>query len=196
MPSSLPTKPLPAAFLTKKQNILNALATPSSSYTDRSPKGSVDHGIKDLIDRINQLEGIVTTSSCAGRISVFLQGKNSYFQSVEEDEEGEGVQDGVHEGGNIDDGGGLRRQLTTMVPGGKGRGGRWLFVSHEPVKVPSKQGLGETPLYTLFGLSQVPHASRELNISQVRFVRFQFEPMVSRNDQGPKVVQPSHLYPR
>lgn len=198
--SPIHTKPLPESFLAKKQKILKALAIPSSSYTDRSPKGSVDDGIKDLVDRINQLEGIVTTSSCAGRISVFLQGTNKSLQAGEDDEEGEGVQDEVDKGAekNDDDGGvgRLKRQVTTSVPGGKGRGGRWLFVSHEPVKVPSKQGLGEKPLFTLFGLSHVPRTTKELNISQVRFVRFQFEPMVSRKDQEPAVIQPSSLCPR
>lgn len=192
----LPTKTLPPTFLAKKQRILNALATPSSSYTDRSPKGSVDDGIKDLIDRINRLEGIVTTSSCAGRISVFLQGRNNSSQGSEEDDEGEEIQDGADkEGGNndvADSGGGLREHITTLVPGGKGRGGRWLFVSHEPVKVLSKQGLGETPLFTLFGLSHVPLSSRELNTSQVRYVRFQFEPMVSRIYREPVITQLSN----
>lgn len=197
--SPLHTKTLPESFLAKKQKILKALAIPLSSYTDRSPKGSVDDEIKDLVDRINQLEGIVTTSSCAGRISVFLQGTNKSLQAGGDDEEGEGVQDEADKGGENDDDGGvvrLRQQVPTSAPGGKGRGGRWLFVSHEPVKVPSKQGLGETPLFRLFGLSHVSLATKELNISQVRFVRFQFEPMVSRMDQEPAVIQPSSLCPR
>lgn len=39
-----------------------------------SPKGTVDAGIRELIDVINGVEGLVTTSSCAGRVSVFLEG--------------------------------------------------------------------------------------------------------------------------
>lgn len=69
-PTNLPAIPL--SFKTKKANILQALAAPS--YSDASPKGSVDTGILDLIDRINAFEGLVTTSSCAGRINVFLEG--------------------------------------------------------------------------------------------------------------------------
>ncbi|MCJ1469920.1 hypothetical protein MMC07_008564 [Pseudocyphellaria aurata] len=178
--SSFASDTVPTSFLAKKQTILGALATPSNSYTDRSPKGSVDDGIKDLIDRINRLEGIVTTSSCAGRISVFLQGRNKASPGGDGDEEEEGVQDGFERGGgkNDDDGGvgGPKQQLTT--PGGKGRGGKWLFVSHEPVQVPSKQVLGDTPLCTLFGLSNVPRSPGKLNTRQMRFVRFQFEPMI------------------
>lgn len=188
----MPIQSLPAPFLAKKQNILSALATPSSSYTDRSPKGSVDDGIRDLIDRINRLEGIVTTSSCAGRISVFLQGRNRLFQGDVEDEDPGRFQDGFDKGGGNNDGsGGGLRQFKT-VPGGKGRGGRWLFVSHEPIKVPPKQDLGDTPLFTLFGLSPVPLVSQELNSSQVRFVRFQFEPMVSRNNRQSAAIQPTN----
>ena len=188
----MPTQSLPAPFLAKKQIILSALAIPSSSYTDRSPKGSVDDGIRDLIERINRLEGIVTTSSCAGRISVFLQGRNRPFQGDVEDEDPGGFQDGFDKGGGNNDGsGGGLRQFKT-VPGGKGRGGRWLFVSHEPIKVPSKQDLGDTPLFTLFGLSPVPRVSEELNSSQVRFVRFQFEPMVSKKNRESAAIQPSN----
>jgi tRNA wybutosine-synthesizing protein 3 len=39
---------------------------------DHSKKGSVDHQIKHLIDRINLLENYYTTSSCAGRIDLIL----------------------------------------------------------------------------------------------------------------------------
>lgn len=186
----MPIRSLPAAFVAKKQNILSALATPLSSYTDRSPKGSVDDGIRDLIDRINRLEGIVTTSSCAGRISVFLQGRNRLLQGDVEDEDPEGFQEGFEKGGGNQDGSGDGLRQFKPVPGGKGRGGRWLFVSHEPIKVPSKEDLGDTPLSTLFGLSPMPLASQELNTSQVRFVRFQFEPMVSRNNRDSAVIQP------
>ena len=147
----------------------------------------MDDGIKDLIDRINRLEGIVTTSSCAGRISVFLQGRNKFLQGGEEDEEGERVQEELDKirGDNEDVGGGFPQHFTTVVPGGKGRGGRWLFVSHEPVKVPVNQDVKGMPLFTLFGLSNAPLASPGLDPSQVRFVRFQFEPMVSRTDREP-----------
>lgn len=75
----------------------------------------------------------MTTSSCSGRVSVFLEGrkkgkyvrgggaggginrnqKQQQQEEVEKEEEGEvGVM---------------------LPPGGKGNGGRWLFVSHDPV---------------------------------------------------------------
>lgn len=74
--SSLPSAPpAPASFIRRKETILAQLALPDDEYTDLSPKGTVDAGIRDLIDEINALDGLVTTSSCAGRVSVFLEGR-------------------------------------------------------------------------------------------------------------------------
>lgn len=169
--------PIPPNFTLKKERILAALAAPSQSYTDFSPKGSVDAGIKDLIDRINTLDGIVTTSSCAGRISVFLEGTKPRAQC---DDAVVGVDEGgQEEGGVIFD----ERTVTGPV-GGKGRGGRWLFVSHDPIEIPLQTEVERGPLSALFGLtssssSSSPAAQPILhNPSQSRLVRFQFEPMV------------------
>lgn len=149
-------------FRLKKGRILNSLAAPSELYTDLSPKGSVDIGIKNLIDRLNQLDGIVTTSSCAGRITVFLEGSKGrqFFAN-----------DGTSE---VDNNGEQK-----VVLGGKGRGGRWLFVSHDPVQIPAKDHIDDRPLSRLFGLSQQRQPCLLADIDKSRFVRFQFEPMVS-----------------
>lgn len=149
-------------FRLKKERILNSLAAPSELYTDLSPKGSIDTGIKDLIDKLNQLDGIVTTSSCAGRISLFLEGaKGKKFVS----------NDGINE---VDNYGGQK-----VIPGGKGRGGRWLFVSHDPVQIPAKDHIDDRPLFRIFGLSQQRQPCLLADVDKSRFVRFQFEPMVS-----------------
>lgn len=179
----LPIMPVlvPPNFTLKKERILAALAAPSHTYTDLSPKGSVDAGIKDLIDRINTLEGIVTTSSCAGRISVFLEGTKPRAQCndpVVGRDEGEQEEEGEEE--DIFD------ERAVMGPvGGKGRGGRWLFVSHDPIEIPLQAEVETRPLSTLFGLtsslssSSSPAAQPILHSpSQSRLVRFQFEPMV------------------
>lgn len=162
--------PVPPNFTLKKEKILAALAAPSHSYIDLSPKGSVDVGIKDLIDRINALDGIVTTSSCAGRISVFLEGTKTRAQY---DDAGVGGDEGEKdEQGIIDE------------HAVKGRGGRWLFVSHDPIEILLQKEGEMRPLSTLFGLTSssssspptvqpIPHKP-----SQSRLVRFQFEPMV------------------
>ncbi|CAF3483681.1 unnamed protein product [Fusarium graminearum] len=67
--------------------------------------------------------GFVTTSSCAGRVSVFLEGRR-VAEAEGEDERVAGV-------------------------GGKGAGGAWLFVSHDPI--PDK-GDGVTDWSSQFGL--------------------------------------------
>ncbi|KAK0308443.1 hypothetical protein LTR01_005070 [Friedmanniomyces endolithicus] len=65
---------MPASFDTRKAKILSELDTPDEQYEDLSPKGSVDSGIRDLILEINALPQYVTTSSCAGRVSAYLEG--------------------------------------------------------------------------------------------------------------------------
>ena len=65
---------MPATFRDRKAKILQDLSIPDDQYEDLSPKGSVDEGIKDLIAEINGLPDYVTTSSCAGRVAVYLEG--------------------------------------------------------------------------------------------------------------------------
>jgi tRNA wybutosine-synthesizing protein 3 len=65
---------MPANFDDRKAKILAELSTPDEQYQDLSPKGSVDAGIRDLIAEINAIPDYVTTSSCAGRIAVYLEG--------------------------------------------------------------------------------------------------------------------------
>ena len=65
---------MPASFDVRKAKILSELDTPDEQYEDLSPKGSVDSGIRDLILEINSLPQYVTTSSCAGRVSAYLEG--------------------------------------------------------------------------------------------------------------------------
>ncbi|KAI7193480.1 hypothetical protein KC363_g2747 [Hortaea werneckii] len=65
---------MPATFRDRKAKILQDLSIPDDQYEDLSPKGSVDEGIKELISEINGLPDYVTTSSCAGRVAVYLEG--------------------------------------------------------------------------------------------------------------------------
>ena len=157
-----PGVPIPSNFTAKKDVILASLAVAEPSYTDFSPKGSVDEAIRPLIKRINALEGVVTTSSCAGRVSVFLEGCRPANPKE-----------------NIDDAenahGGSKEQAA--VPGGKGMGGRWLFVSHSPVHFPS----GGDSLARRLGMGhqqEIFHHQNAIEVSQVRLARFQFEPTV------------------
>jgi tRNA wybutosine-synthesizing protein 3 len=142
-------------FGARKQKILEQLDAPDGEYHDLSPKGSVDAPIRDLIDEINRLEGLVTTSSCSGRISVFLEGRKNGMQAVEAVTESEESRAG---------------------PGGKGGGGAWLFLSHAPIEdipVASNQDF-----LTMFGLKEV---TTEMDVPSVscRYIHLKFEPMVS-----------------
>ncbi|KAH8844364.1 hypothetical protein MCOR27_009252 [Pyricularia oryzae] len=145
---------IPIPFLEKKAKIIAQLATPDSTYTDASPKGSVDVGIRELIAEINCQAGLVTTSSCAGRVSVFLEGKKA--------------QNRVQVGGGD-------AQLAGTV-GGKGGGGRWLYVSHEPFGDVGGRSWEEV----LFGADGPGDdvADEGTGEAEERLVHFKFEPMI------------------
>lgn len=150
---------IPTPFTARKNKIIEELAIPDEDYTDLSPKGSVDIGVRDLIRDINALPGLVTTSSCAGRISVFLEGRRdggSVARQLESQQDGE-----------QDD------QRVFAPSGGKGAG-RWLYVSHDPFPENCS-----TSLHEAFGLvpgdgkPPAPKADRAL-----RLVRFHYDPLV------------------
>jgi tRNA wybutosine-synthesizing protein 3 len=149
-------KSVPKAFLLKKKKLIQELSIPDEAYSDLSPKGSVDANIRELIDEVNAIEGLVTTSSCGGRISVFLEGKHTTSSDAAE------VND-TSEG------------FRAVVPGGKGAGGRWLFVSHDPML---SENIDMTNVMDLFGIS--PPGSKKLSFApSLCFIKLQFEPMVS-----------------
>ena len=151
----MPTAKIPASFTRKKDRILAELSVPANEYLDKSPKGSVDEGIRELIDEINAHEGLVTTSSCAGRISVFLEGEKEHDQS-----------DRVA----VASGRGVR-----TASGGKG-GGAFLFTSHEVLEL----GSTSTHWTEAFKLKPVPvgRLGSTPFSSNTRMVRFSFEPMI------------------
>ncbi|KAL8894725.1 MAG: hypothetical protein Q9207_008430 [Kuettlingeria erythrocarpa] len=67
------------------------------------------------------------------------------------------------------------------VPDGKGQGGRWLFVSHDPVQPPEGREGGEEPLTGLFGLtrgSEGRSGGVDRSLRNTRYVKFAFEPMI------------------
>lgn len=139
-------------FQVRKQRILEQLDTPDVDYHDLSPKGSVDAPIRGLIDEINRLEGLVTTSSCSGRISVFLEGRKADSTAIDAAGEGEDSRAG---------------------PGGKGGGGAWLFLSHEPVQNED----AAHDFLSDFGLKRF-RAEKETPSVSSRYIHLKFEPMV------------------
>ncbi len=48
----------------------------SSLLRDRSNKGSIDSGVKDLVESINSFQNLFTTSSCSGRVAVVKKVSN------------------------------------------------------------------------------------------------------------------------
>ena len=153
----------PVTFNEKKLKILEGLNRPQAQYSDLSPKGSVDDGVRDVIGTINTINGLVTTSSCAGRIAVFLEGRQKARDKA------------IPVGSEAP-----RSDAPT-----KGLGGNWLFVSHERINVDDHRA----SLSQLLNLSQGQPGLRSVAPSQSRrFVKFQFEPMVDLHFHTPKRV--------
>lgn len=93
-------------FDQKKRYLLSEISVNSDLNPDASPKGTIDSLCIPLINLINSHKDMVTTSSCSGRLSVFLEGSKDL--NLSEDSSRENVKIGA-----------------------KGDGGHWLFVSHE-----------------------------------------------------------------
>lgn len=142
------------AFDEKKSRILQQLSVPEEDYTDASPKGSVDGPIRALVNSINQISSLVTTSSCSGRISVYVEGRGKPQRSTDDV--------GLYE---------------TLSTSGKG-GGRWTFVSHEAVDMSALEPEVPTPIHKLFKLQQTDGQHLTSEDMQRSFVHFKFEPMV------------------
>ncbi|KAI1343334.1 methyltransferase TYW3-domain-containing protein [Xylariaceae sp. FL0016] len=161
----------PAHFARRKAQILEQLAVPDAEYTDASPKGSVDAGIRELISQVNALDGFVTTSSCAGRVSIFVEGKKA------------GTEPGADDGGDGsgDDNGDGPKPATVAGVGGKGGGGKWLYVSHDPVPMVEGHASDENGLFGLSGCfdRSVGGEMRSLKKDNAtRLIHFKFEPMI------------------
>lgn len=168
-----PRRGLPAptaAFCDKKDAILRQLAVPDDEYADASPKGSVDAGIRSLIDDVNHAEGFVTTSSCAGRVSVFLEGRRwpvaAAAAAAEEEQQQQQQQ-------HLEQSLGQRASV-----GGKGAGGTWLYVSHEPI--PQDGQHGRAGWLDVLGYDESAVGLGSFPVDEPpRLIRFKFEPMVS-----------------
>jgi Methyltransferase TYW3 len=133
------------SFVDKKKKILEALSVSPSEYADLSPKGSVDEGIRDLIDLINSTSGLVTTSSCAGRVSVYVEGQKKDRNDSD----------------------------ANAGQSGKG-GGRWIFVSHDPLDLSRLEWSG-----SLLSKFELQLSLGKGIASGASLVHIKFEPMVS-----------------
>lgn len=183
----------PPEFRRKKAKILDQLSVPDTEYADASPKGSVDAGIRHLIDEINRRDGLVTTSSCAGRVSVYLDGGGGGGDRKAElaSASTAGTTIPAEQGEGLALANGQTREVESNVvegtmgtttpgragPGGKG-GGSWLFVSHDPVDVGADDDDKDWPSY--LGLATVPeeNGGEIVDWTAPRLIHFKFEPMV------------------
>jgi tRNA wybutosine-synthesizing protein 3 len=136
------------SFTQKKEKILDAINVSHMEYSDLSPKGSIDEGIREAINLLNSIPGLVTTSSCAGRVSVYVDGLK---KNTEEH----------------------RENGTTGGSGGKG-GGRWIFVSHDPVNLETNEWSGA--LLSKFEMHPSNGADMPIGAG---LVHLKFESMVS-----------------
>lgn len=116
----------------------------------------------------------MTTSSCGGRVSVFLEGRKGGGVLADE-EMGDGA--GEEEESTKRDEGVEKEKETKAGVGGKGGGGRWLFVSHDPVSLVTERSLAE-----LLGMSRNNKLEEDMSgkrVGELRFIHFKFEPMVT-----------------
>lgn len=61
-------------FDQKKESILKEITSTNEGNRDLSPKGSIDQRCIPIMELINSNKDMVTTSSCSGRVSVFIEG--------------------------------------------------------------------------------------------------------------------------
>ena len=150
-------------FDAKKQDILSRLSKPDDHYEDASPKGSVDEGVRHLVNEINKTPGFVTTSSCSGRVAVFLEGPPKDRTS--------GVaSNNIDRPNDVDE-----DSIVVSSTGGKG-GGQWLFTSHEQVDLEPYHVNGV--LFLKLGFSSTSDVSYPPSAERTQYVHFKFEPMI------------------
>lgn len=122
-------------FDKKKKEILKQIGETNDDHHDASPKGTLDTPLVPLIDKINEHKDMVTTSSCSGRVSVFLEGTKLSSKGTEK-------------------------------LGGKGAGGKWLYITHDPE-------------FTKEWWSKVKEHKEEYDQTSVkRYILYKFEPMI------------------
>ncbi|TQS31654.1 hypothetical protein Golomagni_08058, partial [Golovinomyces magnicellulatus] len=154
------TLPSPsAAFGDRKAKILQQLAVPDADYTDASPKGSVDEAIRPLLEQVNATDGFVSTSSCAGRVSVFLEGRKATVSAPST--------------ATVADEAPVSERLAGV--GGKGGGGTWLYVSHDPY---TGTATGEDWIKELSLDCPAQPTFNGAQSHDRRLIHFKFEPMI------------------
>ncbi|ODQ65417.1 hypothetical protein NADFUDRAFT_70880 [Nadsonia fulvescens var. elongata DSM 6958] len=138
-------------FDQKKRAILSQIEVTSEINPDASPKGTLDIKLLPLIELINSHEDMVTTSSCSGRVSVYLEGDKTVVLEERAD--------------SVD------AAATREKVGAKGAGGKWLFVTHDPLY------LSESWWTDAFNYTEAIDSS-DAFITSIRYVLYKFEAMI------------------
>ncbi|KAG9836029.1 hypothetical protein KCU98_g12804, partial [Aureobasidium melanogenum] len=146
-----------SGFAAQKTDLLQQLTAPNA-LNNISSRSSIDVGIRKLVDEINEIETLVTTSSCAGRIVVYLEGRSLTGPRS-----------------NLED----HARISGASIAAEDNGGQSLFVSHDPLPLS-----GKAPVAPMLGLSDHTNLAIPPSIEGVRWMRCKFEPMNSASRQS------------
>ncbi|KEQ65615.1 uncharacterized protein M437DRAFT_41233 [Aureobasidium melanogenum CBS 110374] len=136
-------------FATQKTELLRLTAP--DALNNISP---IDVGIRKLVDEINEIETLVTTNSCAGRIVVYLEGRSSTSPRS-----------------NLED----HARISGASIAADDNNGQSLFVAHDPLPLS-----GKSLVAPMLGLADHTNLGVPPSIEGVRWVRCKFEPMCLR----------------
>ncbi|KAI4765737.1 hypothetical protein E4T51_01346 [Aureobasidium sp. EXF-12344] len=115
-----------SGFTAQKTDLLQQLTAPNALNNIPS-RSNIDVGIRKLVDAINEIETLVTTGSCAGRIVVYLEGRSLTGPRS-----------------NSDD----HTRISGASIAADDNGGQALFVAHDPLPLS-----GKSPVAPMLGLS-------------------------------------------
>lgn len=136
------------SFDRQKNYLLKEIGLNSETNPDASPKGTIDTLCIPLIKLINSHKDMVTTSTCSGRLSVFLEGEKLAEKNQKFNEE------------------------RPIKIGAKGDGGHWLFVSHD------KDEINEWWRKCDLSFNYECESLDEDYDTKTRYVLFKYEPLI------------------
>ncbi|KAI8068811.1 methyltransferase TYW3-domain-containing protein [Thamnidium elegans] len=142
-------------FYSRKEQIVSSLVEYlDPERRDKSPKGFIDEPILDLMHVINSHPDYYTTSSCSGRVAVYCEGLEKDIENPNSDPN------------NIEK---------------TSKGGKWLYVSHDPIAIPELESHNQWIVELLFGQESskvVFDNHRPANILNRQLIYFKFEPLI------------------
>ena len=167
-PHTMPPKQ--DSFLQKKQSILN-------SNIDLSPKGSIDALCIPIIKLINDnSDDMVTTSSCSGRLSVFVEGVKAKPQTKQLENT---APKAAAEQSSQSPEEAVTSALLEYKLGGKGDGGEWLYITHNVDEVTGWLQKVQSSKRTIRFLSDDKETETDnIDMTTKRLILYKFEPLI------------------